>query len=626
MCGIAGFAGKESDPSVLRAMADSLARRGPDAFGVWHSKDGHVGLAHTRLAIIDLTDAGAQPMHDASGRYVITFNGEIYNFKALRQELERSYPFKGHSDTEVILAAYTAWGVEAFKRVDGMFAIALYDAHTGELVLARDRMGKKPLYWTLADGVFLFGSELKALMAHPAFRREIDPESVNLFLAYEYVPTPHSIFKGVQKLSPGSFLRYTKGAQPKEEVFWQPPTQRSDMSFEEASQTLDKLLEKSVEQRLVADVPVGVFLSGGIDSSTVAYYAARTLGRRLKTFSISVGFSGSDQGEAGYAAAVAQALGVDLSVEQFSEKECLDLIPEVFAYVDEPLADASILPTYLLSGFTRKHVTVALGGDGADELFAGYPTFDAENLARIYTRLPRIARQQIIEPLIRKLPVSHSYLSLDFKLKKFLDGVSADPRYRHQRWLGAFGPEDIREVLTPAYRTSGFSPYTMLDQYFTGEKEYDTYMNEVLWSYARTYLMDQVLVKVDRASMAHGLEVRAPFLDREMVEFAFSLPYSYKHHGFTGKYLLKKLMAEKLPKAVIQRPKRGFGIPIGRWLQKELTPLSHELLSRQSLEKSGIFDWRVAERLLDEHESGVRDHHKKLWTLLAFQLWYDTWQ
>lgn len=607
-------------------MTDSLARRGPDASGVWHSRDGHVGLAHTRLAIIDLSKAGAQPMTDASGHYVITFNGEIYNFKQLRQELERTYPFKGHSDTEVILAAYAAWGVEAFTRLEGMFAMAIYNTDTGELLLARDRMGKKPLYWTLVDSVFLFGSELKALMAHPTFRREIDPEAVNLFLTYEYVPTPHSIFKGVKKLSPGSFLRYTEGVQPKEQTFWQLPKRRNDMSLEEATHTLDKLLEKSVAERLVSDVPLGVFLSGGIDSSTIAYYAARATGDRLKTFSISVGFSESDQGEAGYASQVAQTLGINHSIEKFSEKECLDLIPEVFAYVDEPLADASILPTYLLSGFTRKHVTVALGGDGADELFAGYPTFDAEKIARIYTHLPKIARQGIIEPLIRKLPVSHSYLSVDFKLKKLLDGVSADPRYRHQRWLGAFGPEDTHEVLTHTYRMPSFSPYAILDQYFGGEKEYGTFMNEVLWSYARTYLMDQVLVKVDRASMAHGLEVRAPFLDRKLVEFAFSLPYSYKHHGFTGKYLLKKLMTGKLPRTVVERPKRGFGIPTGRWLQKELRPLSHDLLSRQSLEKSGVFDWRVVQKLLDEHESGLRDHHKKLWTLLTFQLWYDTWQ
>lgn len=623
MCGIAGFFG-EGDGAVLDRMNVALSRRGPDDHGTF--RDGPVALAQTRLSIIDLSLGGHQPMTSSTGNTVVVFNGEIYNYRELRTEIERegTYRFTNDSDTEVILALYEKYGTGAFERLDGMFAIALYDKRTGELLLARDRMGKKPLYWGIFDGVFLFGSELKALMAHPAFRKEIDPQAVNLYLSYESVPTPFSIFKGVHKLSPGTYLRYKEGGEPHKESFWQLPMRTSELSVDEATARLDELLAKSVGERLVADVPLGVFLSGGIDSSTVAYYAAKA-GDRLKTFSISVGFSEGDQGEAGYARMVADSLGVDHSVQTFSEKECTDLIPEVFGYVDEPLADASILPTYLLSGFTRKHVTVALGGDGADELFAGYPTFEAEVLAGLYEQVPGFLRRGLIEPSIRALPVSHSYLSLDFKLKTFLAGASEDPRYRHQRWMGAFAPEDAREVLAAAYRMPDFSPYAMLDQYFTAGADHDRYMNEVLWAYARTYLMDQVLVKVDRASMAHGLEVRAPFLDRELVEFAFSLPYAFKHRGLTGKYLLKRLMRGKLPDRIIDRPKRGFGIPTGRWLQKELKPLAHELLGKQSLEKSGVFDWKVTERLLDEHEQGARDHRKKLWTLMAFQLWYQKW-
>ncbi|MBM3272752.1 asparagine synthase (glutamine-hydrolyzing) [Candidatus Kaiserbacteria bacterium] len=621
MCGIAGFVGA-GDERVLDAMNAALSHRGPDDCGTYH--EATVGLAQTRLAIIDLSPSGHQPMKSATGRTVVSFNGEIYNYRALRESLVGEYRFVGASDTEVILALYEKHGERAFEMIDGMFAIALYDATTGEVFLVRDRMGKKPLYWTTQDGTLIFGSELKALMVHPSFNKEIDPVAASQYLAFESVPTPLSIFKGVRKLQAGYYLRYAAGQEPVEVAFWQLPKTANDLSEAEALSRLDMLLEKSVAERLVADVPLGVFLSGGIDSSTVAYYAARATGDRLKTFSIGIGFDGKDDGEVPYAQQVAASLGVEHAIERFSEKECLDLIPQVFAHLDEPLADASILPTYLLSGFARKHVTVALGGDGADELFAGYPTFEAEELARVYTHVPRLLRSGVIEPLVRSLPVSHSYLSFDFKLKTFLAGAGEDARYRHQRWMGAFAPEEGAAVLRTGFAPEQ-SPYAILDQYFSGTAEHGAYMNEVLWSYARTYLMDQVLVKVDRASMAHALEVRAPFLDRELVEFAFSLPYSLKHRGLTGKYLLKKLMRGKIPDAVIDRPKRGFGIPTGRWLQKELRPLTHEFLGKDALDRSGVFAWQEVERLLDEHERGLRDHRKKIWTLLAFQLWYQKW-
>jgi asparagine synthase (glutamine-hydrolysing) len=624
MCGIAGYLGV-GDKETLEKMTSVLGKRGPDDHGVYLNNA--VGLAHTRLAIIDLSASGHQPMQSSTSNTVISFNGEIYNFPELRRELTATgnYRFTTETDTEIILALYETYGVEAFSRLNGMFAFALYDLQKEELILVRDRLGKKPLYWGIFNNTLVFGSELKALMCHKDFKKEIDPRAVELFLAYECVPTPFSIFKGVHKLKPGSYLVCKNGIEPKEHIFWDIPRASSDISFSDAVAKLDNLLEASVARRLLSDVPLGVFLSGGLDSSTVAYYATKVSSERVKTFSI--GFTNSDFDESPYADIVAKHLGVSHTVEHFSAERCMDLIPEIFSYLDEPMADPSLMPTYLLSQFTRKHVTVALAGDGSDELFAGYPTFKAEPFVNSYKHIPQIIRHKLIEPLINSLPVKHSYFSLDFKLKRFLEGVEADDRHRHQQWLGAFNDTEASEVLLHRQHdpVEHMSPYKLVDTYFPAGATRGQFLNDLLWSYARTYLMDEVLVKVDRASMAHGLEVRAPFLDYTLVEFVQSLPYKYKFHLGTGKYIVKRLMEDKLPREIVYRKKRGFGIPIGPWLRDELKPLSNELLSRHAIEKSGLFDPAVVERIKTEHENGVRDNRKKLWTLMVFQLWFNNW-
>ena len=622
MCGIGGFWGEGND-KTLTNMNAVLARRGPNDAGIW--KEGKVGLAHTRLSIIDLSDAGHQPMESSTGKTVIVFNGEIYNYKELRRELEGAYAFRGKSDTEVILALYERDGTKAFNALNGMYAFALYDSHAKMLYLVRDRLGKKPLYWGLFDGTLVFGSELKALMRHEKFKKEIDPFAVQLYLTYECVPTPYSIFKNVRKVQAGGYVAFSWGSDPREELYWTLSREPLDISFSDALSLLDEKLARAVERRLISDVPLGVFLSGGIDSSTVAYYAKRASASPLQTFSI--GFTDKDFDESEYAGTMARALGVEHSMEYFSPAECIELIPEVFAYVDEPLADASALPSYLLASFTKRHVSVALGGDGADELFAGYPTFQAEALLRAYLSLPAFVRQKAIEPLIQMMPVRHTYFSLDFKLKKFLEGARAPDRHRHLHWLGAFSDDEAREVASGGLRSHwrGATPYSHLDQFFRENTSRDGFLNDVLWSYLRTYCMDEVMVKVDRTSMAHGLEVRAPFLDHTVVEFVQNLPYQYKFRRLRGKHILKQLMKDRLPREIIHRKKQGFAVPIGRWLRRELKPLAHELLSKEALAEHGFFNYARVAHLLAEHEEGKKDHRKKIWTLLVFQLWYRQW-
>jgi asparagine synthase (glutamine-hydrolysing) len=362
-----------------------------------------------------------------------------------------------------------------------------------------------------------------------------------------------------------------------------------------------------------------VFLSGGIDSSAVAYYARRH--GEVRTFSI--GFDDADFDESGYARTVANELGTLHAEERFSSQRCIDVIPDIFTYLDEPIGDASILPTYLLSQFTRRHVTVALGGDGGDELFAGYPTFQAEALVGAYTMLPAILREHVIAPLVHALPSSDTNMSVDFRLKRFVDGAGMPESERHQRWLGAFTDDTERSMLLK--REGGTRLFDTQRDFFIPHESRDSFLNRLLWSYARTYMMDEVLVKVDRASMAHALEVRTPFLDTELFSYVSSLPYGYKHKGFNGKRLLKSVMRGKLPSSIIDRTKKGFGIPLARWLRTDLNPLMHELLSRDALQKSGVFNEAPVTRLIEEHESGHADHRKKLWTLMVFQLWHNAW-
>ncbi len=626
MCGVAGYVG-HGDHDILKKMTDTLTRRGPDDAG--YIVFGNVGLGHRRLSIIDLSPTGHQPMTSADGTVTIVFNGEIYNYTELKKELNKNYSFRGNSDTEVILAAYQAYGLDCFKKMNGMFAIALYDQKNDRLALARDRLGKKPLYWTVQEGTLLFGSELKALLQHPAFNKEIDPKAVAMYTYYDYIPTPYTIYRGVQKLEPGMYLAYEKGAVRKEK-FWDvgfgggeaDRTNRTDRTNKvELLAELGRRLERATAMRLVSDVPLGIFLSGGLDSSTIAYYAAKAspaAAGQIKTFSI--GFDDSTFDESAYARQVAKFLGTDHHERMITSKEAMDIIPRIADILDEPMADNSIIPTTLLSRFTREHVTVALGGDGGDELFLGYPTFRAERLMQWGGHLFR-ALSPMFNGLAQILPASHGHYNARFQMEQFLRGLKSAPIHRHHDWMGTFSGEMREKLLVDRTR---WDVYDILDKYVTavaGEPQW----NKLIYLYLRTYLMDQVMVKVDRASMAAALETRAPFLDYEFVDFVNAIPYTYKLHGLQTKHLLKELMKDKLPREIVYRPKRGFGAPVGRWLAGPLSGFLRETLSEENVQRAGVFKPEYVSRLVNDHIGRKYDHRKKLWNLVVFQLWWERW-
>lgn len=620
MCGIAGYYG-EGDTAALSRMAGAIAYRGPDDSGTY--EDRGVGLAHRRLSIIDISAAGHQPMANDDGTVWVAFNGEIYNFRELRRELAASFTFKSKTDTEVIIRLYEKFGTAAFSKLEGMFAIALYDKHSRTLFLARDRMGKKPLYWGVYDGTFLFGSELKALRGHPKFTRELDLSSVNKYFLYESVPTPHSIFKDTFKLEPGTVLSWD-GKKAEKSTFWRPTFMPKVQSFPDALTQLDTVLGQAVSDRLVADVPVGVFLSGGIDSSTVAYYASKASKTKVRTFSI--GFREDAFDESAYARRVAAHLGTEHLEKVLEAEEGVDIIPDVLKMLDEPMADSSIIPTYLLSRFVREHVTVSLGGDGGDELLFGYENFVAHRLAEWYARISLPIRKRVIERAIAALPPSFSGLSLDVKAKVFVKGFYGEPEHRNQRWLGAFDRDERSALFTePVWsaveKENEFDDIDAQARSCDSSDPYDRLAQE----YERIYLMDDVLVKVDRASMYNSLEVRSPFLDTRVVELANHLPTSFKLRGLEKKHILKKLMEGRLPGDVVYRKKKGFSMPIGAWMRADLKPMVTDLLSADALRPIGLFNQSTVDALLREHFDGTRDNRKQIWALLVFSAWYQRW-
>lgn len=620
MCGIAGFVGQGTREN-LEKMTRAISYRGPDGEGYLFDVRAGVGLGHRRLSIIDLP-AGGQPMYNEDKSVAVVFNGEIYNFKTLRTSLAKRHIFTTQSDTEVIVHLYEEKGERVFEELSGMFAIAIYDSTKQRVLLGRDRLGKKPLYWGVFEGTLLFGSELKALMQHPLFRKELDLESVQSYLANDCVPTPGSIWKNVCKLPPASYLVW-KDEQTTESVFWRPRFTESAIRFPDAVRGLGRHLEESVRKRLVSDVPLGVFLSGGIDSTSVAYFAARHSTLPVETFSIA--FEDKSFDESKYAREAAKALHTTHHEALFTAQHLLDIIPKVSGLLDEPLADPSILPTFLLSSFTKKSVTVALGGDGADELFAGYPTFQADRFAGFFAAMPAFVRKAALAG-VAWLPVDEQNFSLEFKARKFLEGFEVPVRYRHARWLGSFGQGEQSHLFTKDVQVALMRahPYAAVDRYLD-EAKTTSAQNALLYSYLRTYLMDEVLVKVDRASMWNALEVRAPFLDEALVDFVLSLPYDFKCRGGTTKYILKELMKDKIPLRNVRRPKKGFGIPLATWLRQELKDLCFEILSESEIKKDGLFNPRYVDRLLREHLSGARDHRKPLWSLLVFQMWQQKW-
>jgi asparagine synthase (glutamine-hydrolysing) len=623
MCGICGVVGPGAvDRDALAAMTAALWHRGPDddGFYVDEREDGPgVGLGFRRLSIIDL-ETGNQPIGNEDGSVQVVFNGEIYNFRELRRELEAAgHRFATATDTEVIVHLYEEHGAACVERLDGMFALALWDSNARELLLARDRFGKKPLYYAEVDGGLLFGSELKALLRHPRCPTELDFAAFSRYLALEYVPTPSSIFAGVKKLPGGQLLRWRRGSTSLER-YWDLPFHPDEAPLGEAAYAaeLTRLLRAAVRRRLVSDVPLGAFLSGGIDSSSVVAMMVEELpAHDVKTFSI--GFEDRSFDESAHARRVAEHFGTDHHEELFTARTMLDLLPTVADFLDEPFGDASILPTYLLSKFTRGSVTVALGGDGSDELLAGYPTFPADRVARLY-RVPRLLHEDVLVPLAARLPVSTRNFSLDFKAKRFLRGARLPVELRHPVWLGSFAPDELAALLprTPP------DPYAQQREAYASAPTSDP-LERLVYLYAKTYLQDDILVKVDRASMACSLEVRAPFLDTALVEFLGRVPPRLKLRRLETKRLLKTAMGQILPPGIADRPKKGFGIPIAEWFKGELREALLDELSPERLRRQGLLNAPEVERLLSEHLSGSADHRKPLWTLFMFQLWHDRW-
>lgn len=635
MCGISGIVdfSRPVDRDVLQAMTGCLDHRGPDASGLrlFAPADGTsagpwAGLGHRRLSIIDLSDAGTQPMTNEDRTLWLVFNGEIYNFCELADELKRAgHRFTSRTDSEVLLHGWEEWGEDLLPRLNGMFAIALWDDRAKELILARDRYGKKPLYYWRHGAGLAFASEQRAFRHHPDFSGHINLRAVSRYLLYEYVPAPHALFEGLAKLPPGHLLRFsTSGTVEKQwwDIDFSPAPGMADLSEAEAVARLQELVRGAVRRRLVSDVPLGVFLSGGLDSSTILSFMAEDVAPKdIKTFSI--GFTEPSFDESAYARAVAKHFGTDHSEHMLDFEDLAHIIPEVWAFMDDPIGDASLVPTYVLSKFTRKRVTVALGGDGGDEIFAGYDPFLADRYAEWYSLLPR-PLHRCAKALAQRLPVSFSNISLDFKIKQFLKGMDGDRLVRPQYWMGSYTVEDQHRLLSrdALHELGSFDPANDVRRSLT-HADLNDRVNRLVYYYSKFYLADCILPKVDRASMAVSLEVRSPFLDRDVTRFVNGLPSRLKMRGTTRKYILKKLAESRLPGDIVHRKKKGFGIPVAKLLHTSLNETAREAFSRRNIEGLGIFNADRVEELANEHFAKRKDNRKILWTLLCLLKWME---
>jgi asparagine synthase (glutamine-hydrolysing) len=619
MCGIAGFThlNRGASRGMARRLTEVLCHRGPDQQGIFEGSE--ATLCAVRLKIIDLA-GGDQPILSDDGDTVIVFNGEIYNHREIRTELEgMGHRFRSNCDTETVLRAFLAWDTACFARLRGMFAMALWTESRGRLVLARDRMGIKPLYYCRRGGELYFGSELKAILEHPEVPRRLDLGALDAYLSVNYVPGPHTLMEGIRKLPPGYFLDWRRGRTWMER-WWQVPAQGARRRpLEDAKIELDQLLRDSVREHLVADVPLGVWASGGLDSTTILHYAAAESGKRLKTFSVS--FAGRSCDESQYFREVSRVYGTDHHEFDLNPDVELQSAVEDFAfYSDEPSADAGALPVWYLSRMSRRHVTVALSGEGADELFGGYLTYQADRLARPFRGIPGGLQRVMRGLLERYVPVSDEKISLEYKLKRWMEGVSLDADDAHFFWNGTFSAEQRRQIrpgsngngLRALVERLGLETDSRLERYLRIDQSY--------------YLPDDILYKTDRMSMAHSLEVRPPFLDHRIVEFAASLGASQKIRGFQQKRILRELMRGKLPAAVLDRKKAGFDIPAHDWFRGTLRSLLLDTLSEDAIEATGIFDARAIHSLIRDHMERRINVGYHLWGLLTLFLWIKRWR
>jgi asparagine synthase (glutamine-hydrolysing) len=620
MCGICGsynFArGDAPDRGVLELMNASLVHRGPDAGGV--HLDGPVGLAARRLSIIDL-EHGDQPMSTDDGSLAVVQNGEIINHLELRRELERDgVRFRTGCDTEVLLHLYRRDGPEFVTQLRGMFALALWDRDERRLLLARDRFGIKPLYYEVSDGQLSFASELKALLRQPGFSREVDPEALHAFLAFNSIPAPLTIFRAARKLPPGHLLLCSAERGPQISRFARPaPAPEGALRREGADALAEELVQRlrdSVKAHLLADVPVGVLLSGGVDSSVLAALAAETSTARLSTFSI--GFRERSFNELDLAREVAERYGTEHH-ELIVSPDVAELLPKLAAAFDEPFADSSAVPTYLVSQLAASHVKVVLSGEGGDELFGGYETYSADLLARRIG--PAAAR---LAPLVERLPSSSARVSIDYRAKRFVRAAALPPLERHHGWKEIFSAEQRSALLLPEWREAGGDPLDPWRRRFA-ETAGAPLLARLQDVDLGIYLPDDLLVKTDRMSMTHSLEARVPYLDPVVSDLALALPTSLKVRGMAKKRLLRKTAASLIPESITKARKRGFSIPAAAWLRGELEPLARELLAQERTRSQGFFEPKLVARLLDDHVARREDYSRQLWGLMSFSLWAE---
>ena len=632
MCGIAGFIDfhKKSKTSNIQSMIEPLNHRGPDGEGVslFKSKNAIIGFGHKRLSIIDLSQAGKQPM--ALNHLHITYNGEIYNYQEIKNELlELGHHFNGESDTEMILHAYTEWGIKAVERFIGMFAIALFDEKKQEVVFIRDRAGVKPLFYYQKNDLILFSSELKSFHEHPEFEKKLDLNAVAAYMQYGNVPTPHCIFKNCGKIKPGHYLKINLENKSQQKIqywnvydFYNQP--KLNLSFPEAKIQTKELLKSAFNYRMVADVPVGVFLSGGYDSTTVSSLIQAESTARLKTFTIGVPDIGLN--EAPYARDIAKHLGTDHTEINCTEEEAIEMIKDLPFFYDEPFADSSAIPTTLVSKAARKDVTVALSADGGDEIFGGYNRYDfMHRYGKTLNSIPKAVRKILVGAMgnisSEKIPVLKDKYNFHNRYEK-LKTVLNDPSEKEimLSLSQQFNDEQMKSVMK--------SEFTSLPTMFQSKEMLEDFKSPLSYMMAidfQTYMLDDILQKVDRATMTNSLEGREPMLDHRILEFAAQLPDEYKYQNGIKKRILREITHDYIPKELLDRPKMGFAIPIAKWLKNELRDHVEEYLNEDRIEKQGIFNWEFITKLKMDFYKGRKEYDSKLWYFLMFQMWYERW-